>query len=157
MKASESGHLKAGGVSWASSAGTRATMRGNRSRDTRPELLVRRLLHAAGLRYRVSAKPEADLRRAADILFRQARVAVLIDGCYWHGCPDHYIPPKANGVYWSDKVVRNRARDADTNRVLTERGWVVLRFWGHEDLAVVAERIIAVVSARRPRRTAGAS
>lgn len=143
--------------SWASSAGARATMRGNRSRDTQPELAVRRLLHAAGLRYRVSAKPEADLRRTVDILFRAARVAVLIDGCYWHGCLEHYIPPKANGGYWSEKVARNRARDADTNRVLTERGWAVLRFWEHEDPSVVAERIINVVNARRPRRIAGAS
>lgn len=122
----------------------------NRARDTKPELAVRRLLHAAGLRYRVSARPEKDLRRTVDVLFRPARVAVLIDGCYWHGCPDHYIPPKANGGYWSDKVARNRARDADTNRVLTERGWLVLRFWEHEDPAVVVARIIAVVSARRP-------
>nr|WP_298985298.1 very short patch repair endonuclease [uncultured Micrococcus sp.] len=143
--------------SWASSAGARATMRGNRSRDTKPELAVRRLLHAAGYRYRVNARPEKDLRRTVDILFCAARVAVLIDGCYWHGCPEHYIAPKANGGYWSDKVARNRARDADTNQVLTERGWLVLRFWEHEDPTVVAEQIIAVVDERRPRRAAGAS
>ncbi len=132
-------------------------MRGNRSRDTKPELAVRRLLHAAGYRYRVNARPEKDLRRTVDILFCAARVAVLIDGCYWHGCPEHYIAPKANGGYWSDKVARNRARDADTNQVLTERGWLVLRFWEHEDPTVVAEQIIAVVDERRPRRAAGAS
>ena len=143
--------------SWASSEGARRSMQSNKGRDTKPELLVRRLLHAAGLRYRVSARPEKDLRRTVDVLFRPARVAVLIDGCYWHGCPDHYIPPKANGGYWSDKVARNRARDAATNRVLTDRGWLVLRFWEHEDPVAVAQRIITVVDERGPRRAAGAS
>lgn len=137
--------------SWASSEYIRRSMRANKGRDTKPELAVRRLLHASGLRYRVNAKPEGDLRRTVDILFRPARVAVLIDGCYWHGCPQHYIPPRANGGYWSDKVTRNRARDEDTNRVLTERGWLVLRFWEHESPAAVADQIIAVVSERRPR------
>ncbi|MDT1867410.1 very short patch repair endonuclease, partial [Acinetobacter baumannii] len=85
--------------------------------DTKPELAVRRRLHAAGLRYRVNARPEKDLRRTVDILFRPARVVVLIDGCYWHGCQEHYIAPKANGGYWSDKVATNRTRDAETTRV----------------------------------------
>ncbi|MDN5692337.1 MAG: very short patch repair endonuclease, partial [Micrococcaceae bacterium] len=89
-------------------------MRANRSRDTKPELLVRRLVHAAGLRYRVSAKPEKDLRRTAELLFRPARVAVFIGGCFWRGCPEHYIRPRANDGYWSDKVARNRERDAET-------------------------------------------
>ena len=145
------------GTSWASSPVARATMRGNRARDTKPELAVRRRLHAAGLRYRVNARPEKDLRRTVDILFRPARVVVLIDGCHWHGCPEHYIAPKANGGYWSDKVATNRTRDAETTRVLTERGWLVLRFWKHEDPAVVAERIVTVVNEWRPRRTTGAS
>lgn len=105
----------------------------------------------------MNAKPEKDLRRTVDILFRPARVAVLIDGCYWHGCPQHYIAPKANGGCWSDKVATNRARDLETTRILTERGWLVLRFWEHEDPAVVAERVVAVVNERRPRRTTGAS
>ncbi|MCV7620141.1 MULTISPECIES: very short patch repair endonuclease [Micrococcus] len=143
--------------SWASSTGARATMLGNRSRDTKPELLARRLVHAAGLRYRVSARPENDLRRTADLLFRPARVAVFIDGCFWHGCPVHYIRPKAHDGYWSDKVATNRSRDAETTRVLTERGWLVLRFWEHEDPAVVAARVVAVVNERRPRRATGAS
>lgn len=124
-------------------------MRGNRSRDTKPELLVRRLVHAAGLRYRVSAKPEKDLRRTADLLFRAVRVAVFIDGCFWHGCPEHYIRPRANDGYWSDKVARNRERDAETTHILTERGWAVLRFWEHEEPVDVADRIVAVVKSRR--------
>lgn len=124
-------------------------MQSNKGRDTKPELLVRRLVHAAGLRYRVSAKPEKDLRRTADLLFRPAKVAVFIDGCFWHGCPEHYTRPKANDGYWSDKVARNRERDAETTAVLTRRGWTVLRFWEHEDPAGVADRIVADVRVRR--------
>ena len=98
----------------------------------------------------MNAKPEKDLRRTVDILFRPARVAVLIDGCYWHGCPQHYIAPKANGGYWSEKIATNRTRDAETTRVLTERGWLVLRFWEHEDPIAVAAVIEREVRARRP-------
>lgn len=124
-------------------------MRSNRDRDTKPELAVRRLLHAAGLRYRVNAKPEKDLRRTVDILFRPAWVAILIAGCFWHGCPVHYTKPKANEEFWSDKVARNGARDAETTQILTERGWTVLRFWEHEDPADVAAQVESVVRARR--------
>ena len=88
--------------SWASSAARRRNMQAIRSRDTKPERLVRSLLHAQGLRYRVAAKPLPALRRTADIVFRPAKLAVFIDGCYWHGCPEHYVPPKTNPGYWSD-------------------------------------------------------
>lgn len=132
-------------------------MQSNKGRDTTPELLVRRLVHAAGLRYRVSARPEKDLRRTADLLFRPVKVAVFIDGCFWHGCPAHYTRPKANNAYWAEKVQRNRDRDAETTRILTERGWLALRFWEHEDPADVAARVISSVEARRLRRTAGAT
>jgi len=121
-------------------------MKGNRRRDTAPELAVRRLLHAAGLRYRVDAKPEDDLRRRADILFRRRRVAVFIDGCYWHGCPEHYTAPKANAEFWRAKVERNRERDAETTAVLQERGWTVLRFWTHDRPEDVADHIFKAVA-----------
>ena len=136
--------------SWASTLGTRASMRSNKGRDTKPELLARRHVHAAGLRYRVNARPEPDLRRTADILFRPARVAVFIDGCFWHGCPEHYTKPQANRGFWAEKVARNRERDAETTRVLGERGWTVLRFWEHEDPIAVAAVIEREVRARRP-------
>lgn len=132
-------------------------MQSNKGRDTKPELLVRRLVHAAGLRYRVNARPEKDLRRTADLLFRLVKIAVFIDGCFWHGCPAHYTRPKANNAYWAEKVQRNRDRDTETTRVLTERGWLVLRFWEHEDPADVAARVISSVEARRLRRIAGAT
>lgn len=138
-----------GTESWATSAGTRRSMLGNKARDTRPELKVRRLLHGQGLRYRVNARPLAGLNRTADIVFSRQKVAVLIDGCYWHGCPDHYTAPKANADYWRDKVGRNRERDAETRRLLTDAGWTVLRFWSHEDPEDVAACIASELQAER--------
>ncbi|MEV7424105.1 MULTISPECIES: very short patch repair endonuclease [unclassified Streptomyces] len=135
--------------SWASSAARRRNMQAIRSRDTKPEILVRRLVHAQGLRYRVAAKPLAELRRTADLVFRPAKVAVFIDGCYWHGCPDHYVSPKTNSGYWSEKVARNMARDRDTDQRLTDAGWTVLRFWEHESPDACALQITATVSRLR--------
>lgn len=137
--------------SWASSAARRRNMQAIRSRDTKPERLIRRLVHAQGLRYRVAAKPLPGLRRTADMVFRPARVAVFIDGCYWHGCPEHYVPPKTNSGYWSDKVLRNMTRDRDTDQRLTDAGWLVLRFWEHEPADDCAARIAAEVERRRAR------
>ncbi|QQC89477.1 very short patch repair endonuclease [Streptomyces alfalfae] len=135
--------------SWASSAARRRNMQAIRSRDTKPEWLIRRLVHAQGLRYRVAAKPLPDLRRTADMVFRSTQVAVFIDGCYWHGCPEHYVPPKTNSGYWSDKVIRNVTRDRDTDQRLTEAGWLVLRFWEHEPAEKCAAEIAAAVLKRR--------
>ncbi len=134
--------------SWASSEARRRNMQAIRSRDTKPERLVRQLLHAAGLRYRVSAKPLPDLRRTADIVFRPAKVAVFIDGCYWHGCPVHYVSPKTNPGYWSDKVAGNVARDRDTDQRLTAAGWLVMRFWEHEASDACARQIEDTVRVR---------
>ncbi|MFE2018560.1 very short patch repair endonuclease [Streptomyces sp. NPDC059499] len=135
--------------SWASSAARRRNMQAIRSRDTKPELLIRRLLHAQGLRYRVAAKPLPDLRRTADIVFRPAKLAVFVDGCYWHGCPDHYVPPKTNSGYWSAKVLRNVTRDRDTDERLQAAGWTVLRFWEHESPDDCAHTIATAVSRTR--------
>jgi DNA mismatch endonuclease (patch repair protein) len=131
--------------SWASNAGTRKSMQGNRSRDTSPELALRRALHAGGLRYRVCARPERDLRRTADIVFRKAHVAVEVRGCFWHGCPDHYRAPKSHGSYWSDKVRHNRERDAAMDAELARRGWNVIVVWEHEDLAESVGRVKAAL------------
>jgi DNA mismatch endonuclease, patch repair protein len=124
-------------------------MQAIRSRDTKPEQLIRRLVHAKGLRYRVSARPLPNLRRTADMVFRPAKVAVFIDGCYWHGCPDHYVPPRTNPGYWSDKVARNVTRDRDTDQQLEAAGWLVLRFWEHEPSDECAAQISALVQQRR--------
>jgi DNA mismatch endonuclease (patch repair protein) len=128
-------------------------MQAIRSRDTVPEQLIRRLVHAQGLRYRVAARPLPDLRRTADLVFRPAKVAVFIDGCYWHGCPEHYVPPKTNSGYWSDKVARNMARDRDTNEQLKKAGWLVLRFWEHEPPDECATQIADEVRKRRQKHS----
>ncbi|WP_153504424.1 very short patch repair endonuclease [Cumulibacter manganitolerans] len=131
--------------SWASSPASRRVMQGNRSRDTSPELAVRRVLHAAGLRYRVAYRPERSLRRTADIVFTKQRIAVFIDGCYWHACPEHRTVAQSNATYWSEKLAGNVARDADTTERLQEAGWTVLRFWEHEDPGDVATAVAATV------------
>ncbi|WP_432170865.1 very short patch repair endonuclease [Streptomyces sp. 1222.5] len=135
--------------SWASSPAVRTSMRGNRGRDTKPEIRLRSLLHNAGLRYRVSVRPIPQLRRSADVVFPRLRIAVFVDGCYWHGCPKHYRPAvKRNEEFWTTKIEGNRRRDADTNRLLSEAGWTIIRAWEHEDPEVVAARVIALVRAR---------
>lgn len=129
----------------ASSEAARATMRANRGRDTGPELAVRRALHRMGLRYRVDHPLPFDRRRRADIAFTRARVAVFIDGCFWHGCPDHGTTPRTNTQFWSEKIARNRRRDHDTTVRLEAEGWVVLRFWEHEEQMSVAFAISRMV------------
>ncbi|WP_460705313.1 very short patch repair endonuclease [Myceligenerans halotolerans] len=127
--------------SWAVSPGRRRNMQANRHRDTGPELAIRRLLHAQGLRYRVDQRPLVELRRKADIVFTRIALAVFIDGCYWHGCPEHYRQPSAHVEYWSAKIAGNVARDADTNARLAEAGWTVLRIWEHEEPIAAARRV----------------
>jgi DNA mismatch endonuclease, patch repair protein len=124
-------------------------MQSNKGRDTKPELALRSAVHALGLRYRVSAKPLAGLRRTADLVFPRAKVAVFLDGCFWHGCPEHHTVASANAKFWADKVEGNRARDRDTDGRLAEAGWVSVRIWEHEDPQVAARQVEEVVRARR--------
>ncbi len=119
------------------------------TRDTAPEMEVRRHLHAAGLRYRVHTRPLPELRRTADIVFRGARVAVLVDGCFWHSCPEHGTAPVTDGEWWAAKLSRNVERDADTDRQLTDAGWLVIRVWEHEDPVDAAERVARAVRSRQ--------
>jgi DNA mismatch endonuclease (patch repair protein) len=116
----------------------------NRSRDTKPELLLRRALWAAGLRYRT----RTGVRGKPDVVFTRARVAVFVDGCFWHACPQHYCEPLSNAEYWKRKIERNRERDAAVTSALEADGWTVLRFWEHEvmtDLVVVVGKVTARV------------
>ena len=136
--------------SWASTPASRAVMQGNRSRDTRPEMAVRRAAHAQGLRYRVDFRPLSDLNRRADLVFTRARVAVFIDGCYWHGCPEHGTAARSNAGYWSTKIARNRDRDAETDRLLDDAGWTVVRAWEHESVDVVVTRIRCALNDSAP-------
>ena len=134
--------------SWASSPEARARMRSNKSRDTKPELALRSAVPARGLRYRVSAKPLAGVRRTADLVFPRAKVAVFLDGCFWHGCPEHHTVATANATFWADKVENNRKRDRDTDGRLAEAGWISVRIWEHEDVAEAARRVEEIVRAR---------
>lgn len=150
-------------ASWASSPAVRRSMRGNRSRDTAPERALRSALHALGLRFRVDARPVQAIARRADVVLRGDRVAVFLDGCFWHGCPDHFRPPATNPGYWTAKIAGNVARDASTTALLEAAGWVVVRVWEHESAAAAARRIAArlvvlragAMPSDRPRRCAG--
>jgi len=143
-------------LSWASTPAVRARMQRQQTRDTRPELAVRRLLHAAGLRYRVDVPPLPTLRRRADVVFGPVKVALFVDGCFWHGCPDHGTrATHANSDYWSDKISRNRERDRDTDQVLAAAGWISVRVWEHEQPTEVAERVILIINSRRVSRPTG--
>lgn len=135
--------------SWASSPRARRVMVGNRSRDTKPELAVRKACHALGLRYRVDARPLPTLRRRADLVFPTERVAIFVDGCYWHGCPRHYVASKSNMDYWTEKIRRNKVRDAETDSALREAGWMPLRIWQHDDPTTAASMIAEQVRSRR--------
>lgn len=116
-----------------------------RRRDTAPEVALRRALHARGLRFRVAYPVPGQRRRTIDIAFTKAKVAVFVDGCFWHGCPDHGTNPRSNSLWWQEKLAANAARDADTDRVLRELGWRVIRIWEHESPAVAAERVMIVL------------
>jgi DNA mismatch endonuclease (patch repair protein) len=116
-----------------------------RRRDTAPEIALRRELHARGLRYRVAYPVPGQRRRTIDIAFTRAKVAVMVDGCFWHGCPDHGTRPKANSAWWREKLAANAARDTDTNRVLQELGWRVVRIWEHERPASAADAVVKAV------------
>lgn len=134
-----------GAQSWASSLATRKSMLSNRGRDTGPERALRSALHRAGYRYRVCSRPIRDLRRTADLVFVTARLAVFVDGCYWHGCPEHYEPPRANATCWRTKVEQNVSRDRETNRILRDARWRVVRIWEHEPLSESVAKVIAAL------------
>lgn len=118
-----------------------------RQKGTGAELSLRRALHARGLRYRLHVPLLTKPRRVADIVFSSARVAIFVDGCFWHGCPQHASWPKSNAQFWRDKIETNRARDADTDRRLRASGWRVVRVWSHENADDAAERIEDIVRA----------
>jgi DNA mismatch endonuclease, patch repair protein len=117
-------------------------------RDTLPERALRSELHRRGFRYRVDRAPVPGLRSRADIVFGPARVAVYVDGCFWHSCPEHATRPKANAEWWERKLDRNQERDRETDQVLQEHGWEVIRIWEHEDPVAAADRVEATVRAR---------
>jgi DNA mismatch endonuclease, patch repair protein len=122
-------------------------MRANRRRDSAAELRVRSLLHRAGLRFRVDLPLKIDEARVIrpDVVFTRQRVAVFIDGCFWHGCPDHGGQPKQNSQYWGPKILRNKERDREQVARLEAAGWQVLRVWEHDADASVVPRVRRLV------------
>jgi DNA mismatch endonuclease, patch repair protein len=118
-------------------------------RDTLPELAIRSELHRRGLRFRVDRAPLRGLRSKADLVFGPTQVAVYVDGCFWHSCPEHGTKPKVNAEWWEQKLARNRERDRETDRVLREHGWEVVRVWEHEDPVAAADRVEAAIRSRR--------
>ncbi|KIQ16618.1 DNA mismatch repair protein [Rhodococcus sp. Leaf7] len=129
-------------------AATSARMAKQRRRDTKPEVALRRELHRVGLRYFVDKAPLPGMRRRADVVFPRRLVAVYVDGCFWHSCPQHATHPKNNAQWWADKLAANVARDRDTDRRLAEAGWTVVRIWEHEDPVIASERVVEAVRQR---------
>lgn len=136
-------------------------MQAAKPRDTAPEKALRSALHRKGLRFRIDQKPIKELNRKADIIFRSVRVAVFVDGCFWHGCPIHGTQAKANAEFWKNKIEQNRARDLDTNKQLKKAGWRIVRVWEHEDPEKASRKIYKLVGKRtnnvpsRPTRASG--
>ncbi|MFQ6170948.1 very short patch repair endonuclease [Oryzobacter sp. R7] len=117
-----------------------------RRTDTQPELALRSALHRAGLRFRKDLRLECGgMHPRPDIVFTRAKVAVFVDGCFWHSCPEHSNPPTSNPDYWGPKLARNAQRDQQHDAALVEAGWTVIRIWEHEDVAAAAHRIALAV------------
>lgn len=136
-------------MSWASDPTRRKIMQANKRRDTKPEMEIRRGLHRLGLRYFVDRSPVPGSRRRADIVFPRQKIAVFVDGCFWHGCPVHGPTHfKTNAEYWTEKISTNQSRDADTNEQLAAAGWLVLRFWEHTQTHSAVEEIATQVTIR---------
>lgn len=136
----------------ASSDSVRRVLQRNGRRDTAPELALRRALHALGLRFLVDVTPAGtSRRRRADVVLRGSRIAVLVHGCFWHRCPEHFHAPKANAEWWRLKVESIVARDADTVQMLEAAGWLPVVVWEHEDMRAAAMRIAAADRERRIR------
>ncbi len=118
--------------------------------DTAPELRLRSALHRRGLRFRVHRRVLSTANRTHDLVFGPSHVVVDVHGCFWHGCPDHFVPPKHNADFWEEKIGTNRQRDADTTLRLNGAGWLLIVVWEHEDCDIAAERVARTVATRRP-------
>jgi DNA mismatch endonuclease (patch repair protein) len=137
----------------ASTQTVRRVMQANTGRTTEPERKLRSLLQRLGCRFRVNTRPEPSLRCTADLVFRKSRVCIFVDGCYWHGCPQHFAVPKQNAAWWAEKITDNRNRDARRTLQLEGHGWLVVRVWEHdlvgETSPILATRIANIVRQRR--------
>jgi DNA mismatch endonuclease (patch repair protein) len=120
-----------------------------RQTGTKAEMALRKALHRLGLRYRVNFQVLKKPRRIADVAFTKYKIAVFVDGCFWHGCPEHASWPKSNSEFWQLKIEANRARDADTDAKLRGIGWTVIRIWEHKCPEMAADAINAVMDVKR--------
>lgn len=136
-------------LSWASSDAVRRRMQNTRQRDTRPEVALRRALHRLGLRYRLQVRPHPEIKNRLDVVFRPAKVAVDVRGCFWHSCPDHGTSPKSNAERWASKLERNIERDGEVEAKLTSIGWRLEVVWEHDDPELAALRVADTVRSRR--------
>jgi DNA mismatch endonuclease (patch repair protein) len=138
-----------------SSPAATAKMRANRRRDTGPELALRRSLHRRGLRFRKDFRVATAARSVrVDVAFPALRLAIFVDGCFWHSCPEHASVPKANADYWIPKLAENVARDRRNDLDLSEAGWTVVRLWEHESVDAMATRVGDCVDHLRSRAPA---
>jgi DNA mismatch endonuclease (patch repair protein) len=122
-----------------------------RQKGTDAEVALRREMYRIGLRYRIDYEVLRKPRRVADIAFPRQKIAIFVDGCFWHGCPEHATWPKRNAEFWQQKIEGNRKRDADTSERLRSVGWTVLRFWSHEspiEAARAVARVIVTIDAQ---------
>ncbi len=139
-----------------SSAAVTAMMKGNRRVDTKPEQLLRSRLHREGLRFRKDLLVRAgELKVKADIAFTRDRVAVFVDGCFWHGCPEHGRQPRVNGAYWGPKLRRNAERDAAVTRALQDHGWTVVRIWEHSTTSEAFRLVVSALERSRDNSSIG--
>lgn len=130
------------------SAAATAVGKGNRRTETRPEVAIRSALHRRGFRFRKDHLIRIDgLRVRPDVVFTRRKVAVFVDGCFWHACPDHFRPPRSNRGYWGPKIAANQDRDNRVTSGLSDAGWAVVRIWEHEDLDVALSRVIGALAA----------
>lgn len=113
-------------------------------------MALRRMVHSRGLRYRVDRPVDRSVRTRADLVFAGSRVAVFVDGCFWHGCSRHVSWPKSNAEWWRNKIEVNRARDMAITNALRRLGWTVIRVWEHESVEEAANAVVAAV--KRGRR-----
>lgn len=133
-----------------SSKRARNVMVGNRS-ESSPEIALRSELHRRGLRFRKHVAPLQGLRCKPDIVFTRKRLAVFVDGCFWHRCPEHRSEPKANGEWWRRKLDANVARDRRNDAALAGAGWTVLRLWTHEPIERMVVRVLAAAKSADPK------
>ena len=148
--ASETGATRAKAYPFPASAAVTANMKANRRTDTKPERALRTALHALGYRYRKDFRLDLPLRRVRpDVAFTRRKVAVFIDGCFWHACPEHASQPKSNEWYWSPKLAKNVERDRAADEALAQAGWTVVRLWEHVSVEDAVAAVIAAVGSPR--------